>query len=290
MLLGMKRVVLFILVLAASMAVAQQKPARVWSPDAQAIVDKLRVIRQVPDAERGAYTRELALKIRALPAGKEKLDLAMGLAGRATEGDFGRENLQEVTTTLAETVNQSPVPAKEGGKPADAYDELAQLVRYEHMKAEVGEPQFAQAMKALEEHDRKLQDADFQLSDTTGKTWHLRGMKGKVVLVNFWATWCPPCRKEMPDLDALAKQYGPDGFIVLGITDEDPKIVEAFLAKQSYAYPILYDPGRTVNTEFGVEGIPKSYVYDRNGRMVSQSIDMRTMKQFREMIAEAGVK
>ncbi len=290
MLLAMKRTVLiFVLLCTATLAFAQQKPARVWSPEAQPIVEKLRAIRQQPDAERGAYTRDLALKIRALPAGKDKLDLAYGLASRATEGDFGHDNLQEVTTTLAEAVKEIPVAAKDG-KPADPYEYLAELVRYEHMKAAVDDPQFAQAMSALEERDKKLQSADFTLADTTGRTWHLRELKGKVVLVNFWATWCPPCRKEMPDLDALEKEFGPQGFVVLGITDEKPEVVNGFLAKQSYTYPILFDPDRKANTEFGIEGIPKSFVYDRDGHLVSQSIDMRTMGQFKEMLQGAGLK
>ncbi len=295
MLSDMKRLlpfVLAVLLLAAipSSLSAQSKPPRVWSPEAQPIVEVLRHIRDVPDADRGRVTRDLALKIRARPVGKDKFDLAMGLASRATEGDFGRDNLQEVTTTLAKALEEMPQPAQKDSKPNDAYTELASLVRYEHMTATNADPQYKLAMDALVEHDRKLQDADFTLTDTTGKSWNRKSLKGKVVLVNFWATWCPPCRKEMPDLDALQKQYGKDGFVVLGITDEEPQVVNGFLAKQSYNYPILFDPGGKANTEFGVEGIPKSFVYDRDGKLVSQSIDMRTMGQFREMLAAAGLK
>ncbi len=269
---------------------AQQKPKREWSPAALPILDGIRHLRSVPDADRGNVTKDLALRIRELPAGKDKSDLAIGLAHLSTEGDFGSENLQEVTTTLAIVLKESPLPREKNGAPAEPYTELASLVRYEHMKAALDDPQYASAMSLLEAQDKRLQSANFTLADTTGKSWTLKQLKGKVVLVNFWATWCPPCRKEMPDLQALSDEFGKQGFVVLGLTDEEPRVVNGFLAKQNYSYPILLDAGRHAASEFGVDGIPKSYVYDREGKLVAQSIDMRTRAQFKAMLAEAGLK
>ena len=111
-----------------------------------------------------------------------------------------------------------------------------------------------------------------------------------MVLVNFWATWCPPCRKEMPDLQALYDQFKDQGLVILGISDEDATKVRPFIAQQKIAYPILLDPGRTVNDLFRIDSIPKTFVYDRGGKLVSQSIDMRTRKQFLEMLAQAGLQ
>jgi peroxiredoxin len=76
---------------------------------------------------------------------------------------------------------------------------------------------------------------------------------------------------------------------VLSISDEDAAKVSPFIAEQRIQYPVLLDPGRKVNEQFMVEGIPKSFVYDREGKLVAQSIDMRTRGQFQEMLAEAGL-
>ena len=291
----MKRTSFFLLVLAVACAAvsplfSQQKPQRIWTDAAKPIVDGIRQLRSLPDAQRGEVTKNLALEIRALPAGKDKSDLAVGLASRATEGDFGAANLQEVTTTLAMTLKESPLAAEKNGDPNDAYSELASLVRYEHMKADLDDPQYKAAMAKLEAQDKRLQSVDFKLTDVKGKVWELKSLRGKVVLVNFWATWCPPCRKEMPDLEALSTQYDKQGLVVLGITDEPAETVSGFLAKQPYTYPILFDPDHKAAGQFGINGIPKSYVYDRDGHLVAQSIDMRTRAQFQAMLAEAGLK
>jgi peroxiredoxin len=266
---------------------AQNKTA--WSDQEKPLVDQLNGLRKLDDKTRAGTTKELALTIRALPVVPNKLRLAVGLAHLSTEGDFGRDTLQEVTTTLATALREQPAQRGKQGEPNHAYMELASLVRYEHMQAMLADPQFAEAMTRLESADSKLQNVDFTLADLQGKPWRLRDLRGKVVLVNFWATWCPPCRKEMPDLQALYEKYKDQGFVVLSISDEDAAKVSPFIAEQRIQYPVLLDPGRKVNEQFMVEGIPKSFVYDREGKLVAQSIDMRTRGQFQEMLAEAGL-
>jgi peroxiredoxin len=194
-----------------------------------------------------------------------------------------------VTTTLASALREQP-PAGKPGQPNDLYISLASLVRYEHMQAQSDNPQFSQALSRLEAADAARQQADFTLSDLQGNSWHLRDLKGKVVLVNFWATWCPPCRKEMPDLQALYDKYKDHGFVVVSISDEEAAKVQPFIAERKITYPVLLDPGRKVNDLFQVEGIPKSFIYDRKGKLVAQSIDMRTRNQFQAMIAQAGLQ
>jgi len=163
------------------------------------------------------------------------------------------------------------------------------LVRYEHMRASLDDPQFAAAMSKLEADDRQREHADFSLADLQGKRWSFKDLRGKVVLVNFWATWCPPCRKEMPDLEALYREFKEQGLVVLAISDEEAGKVKQFLEQTQYTYPILLDPGRKVNEAFRIEGIPKSFIYDRDGRLAAQAIDMRTRKQFLEMLRQAGL-
>jgi peroxiredoxin len=261
----------------------------VWSDQEKPIVEQLHGLRKLDDTVRVQTTKNLALQIRQLPIVPNKLQLAGALANLSTEGDFGRDTLQEVTTTLAAALREQP-PAGKLGEPDPLYEELASLVRYEHMQASSDNPQFAAAMAKLESDDAKRQNADFTLTDLQGKAWHLQDMRGKVVLVNFWATWCPPCRKEMPDLDALYQKFQGQGLVVLAISDEDAGKVRPFVAERNISYPILLDPGRKVNGLFSVEGMPKSFVYDRDGKLVAQSIDMRTRGQFLEMLGLAGIK
>jgi peroxiredoxin len=282
-------------------ASAQQKQV-VWSADEKPLADQIHGLRSLADDVRAGTTKDLALKIRKLPATENKLRLAVSLAGRSTEGDFGHDTLQEVATTLAETLRERPVPWAEpkdseaGSKaaarePAYPYIELASLVRYEHVEASLTEDeQFRAAMARLEADDRKREHPEFTLKDLSGKTWTFAELRGKVVLVNFWATWCPPCRKEMPDLEALFERFRSKGLVVLGISDEEAAKVGPFIREGKVSFPVLLDPGRKVNEMFEVEGIPKSFVYDREGKLVAQSIDMRTQKQFLEMLAKAGLE
>jgi peroxiredoxin len=260
----------------------------VWNNQEKPIADQIRGLRGLADDVRARTTKSLAIEIRQLPATLNKLRLANDLANLSTEGDFGRDTLQEVATTLATALHEQPLPAKQG-QPPRPYVELAQLVRYEHVQATLDDPQFAAAVSKIEADDERRQQADFTLTELNGKTWTLKELRGKVVLVNFWATWCPPCRKEMPDLETLYEQFKDQGLVILAISDEDEGKVKPFIAEQKVTYPILLDPGRKVNELFEIEGIPKTFVYDRSGKLVAQSIDVRTRKQFLGMLAQAGL-
>ncbi len=287
--------VLFILVLPilipAAGAQQQQPQTPAWTAQEQPIAAQIKSLRSLPDDVRARTTKDIALEIRQLPAASPgKLRLAVALASRATEGDFGHDTLQEVTTTLADALRQQP-PAEENGKPAGAYVELAELVKYEHMQASVASPQFKAAMAKLEADDAKRQEANFTLTDLQGKSWTLKDLKGKVVMVNFWATWCPPCQKEMPDLEALYNQFKDQGFVILAFSqDDETEKVAPFIAERKITYPILLDPEQKIGALFEVNGIPKSFVYDRDGKLVTQSIDMRTRAQFLAMLGQAGLQ
>jgi peroxiredoxin len=233
------------------------------------------------------------LQIRQLPVTSTKVTVSLDLATLSTEGDFGRDTLQEVTTTLASALRERPIPAAKGTKnnpPPGPYIALAQLIRYEHMQASLDDPQLTAATDLLIAADAKRQLIDFTLTDLSGTKWNLKSLRGKVVLVNFWATWCPPCRKEMPDLQSLYNRFKDQGFVILAISDEKGATVKPYLAEHNVTYPVMIDPGDKVNKLFQVVGIPKSFVYNREGKMVAQSIDMRTERQFLEMLAEAGLK
>jgi peroxiredoxin len=272
------------------MPLSAQGQKIIWTEQEKPIVEKIRGLRALPDDVRAGVTRQLALDIRKLPPGQNKVRLALSLAGLSTEGDFGHDTLQDVTTTLASALSETP-QAEEKGQPAEPYMEVAQLVHYEHMQATVEDPQFAAAIKKLDEADKQRQDADFSLPDLQGKLWTLNELRGKVVLVNFWATWCPPCRKEMPDLQKLYNRFQKKGLVILAISmDEEPAKVPPFVAQQKFTYPILLDTGEKVSKTFLVWGIPKTFVFDRDGKLVAQSIDMRTERQFLGMLGAAGLR
>jgi peroxiredoxin len=111
---------------------------------------------------------------------------------------------------------------------------------------------------------------DFELMASDGQVVRLSELRGKVVLLNFWATWCPPCKAEMPDLNALQRKYGADrDFVVLGINDmENATDVVAFAEREGIAFPLLLDPdGRVIKDLFDVRYLPTSMIIDREGNI-----------------------
>jgi peroxiredoxin len=245
-------------------------------------------LRAVPDAQRPAATTQLATDIRSLPAGMPKLKLADALTHLATEGDPGHDTLQAVADTLAQSLKETPVPGK-NDEPAMPYTDLAKLVRYEGVTTDFSDPMLTKANELLIADDADVQKADFTLKDLNGKKITLSALRGKIVLVNFWATWCPPCRKEMADLDLIYTHYQPEGLVILSLSSENPYIVNKFISQINYHPPVLLDDGGKVAKEFHVDGLPRSFVFNRDGKLVAEAIDMRTQRQFFEMLAKAGL-
>jgi peroxiredoxin len=108
----------------------------------------------------------------------------------------------------------------------------------------------------------------FQLESAAGKTVNLSDYRGQVVLLNFWASWCGPCRKEMPILEQLHKQYKSKGFTMVGVNVE-PSSADAvnWLKSTPVSFPILFDTDSSVSKLYRVEGMPNTVIVDRNGKV-----------------------
>jgi thiol-disulfide isomerase/thioredoxin len=99
----------------------------------------------------------------------------------------------------------------------------------------------------------------------------LSALKGKVVILNFWATWCPPCRAEMPAMERLYKQYKDKGLTILAVDcQESQATVEKFVTEQGYSFPIALDASGSVCMRYGANAIPTSYILDKKGQVVSR--------------------
>jgi thiol-disulfide isomerase/thioredoxin len=284
---GMKKqrgILLIVLVLLAGSAMGSQ-------PSESSIKTQISGLRDLSDAARPAATKKIAMDIRTLPAGLPKLKLAFALAGLSTEGDPGHDTLQAVADTLAQSLKETPQPLAKDGNPAIPYMELARLARYEGVTTDFNDPMLTQASDLLAADDADVQKADFTLKDLNGKKWTLSALRGKIVMVNFWATWCPPCKKEMTDLDLIYTHYQSQGLVILSLTNENALTVTSYISSRGgYHPPVLLDDGGKVAKQFHVDSWPRSFVFNRDGKLVAESIDMRTQRQFFDMFATAGLE
>lgn len=107
---------------------------------------------------------------------------------------------------------------------------------------------------------------DFELKTLDGETYRLSDLKGQAVMVNFFATWCPPCRAEMPLLEETYAAYKEQGFVVLAVNlDESDIAIDAFRSKLGLTFPIVVDKGSSVSQLYGIVPLPTSYFVDREG-------------------------
>ena len=121
------------------------------------------------------------------------------------------------------------------------------------------------------------QAPEFSLSDLSGNAMRLANLKGRVVFLNVWATWCEPCREEMPSMQSLyARLHGGD-FEMLGVNADqgDRAVVEQFVRQYGLTFPVLLDPDLQIAGRYGVTGYPETFIIDRNGRVVDHRLGPR---------------
>ncbi|HVN91813.1 MAG TPA: TlpA disulfide reductase family protein [Candidatus Binataceae bacterium] len=115
---------------------------------------------------------------------------------------------------------------------------------------------------------------NFTLQDLNGKNVALSSFRGKVIFLNLWATWCPPCRSEMPSIQSLYKTFAKDkDFVTLTVSeDSDVSKPPAYIKKNKFDFPVLLDPRNVVGEAYDVSGLPESFVIGRDGRIVAHHI------------------
>jgi peroxiredoxin len=129
---------------------------------------------------------------------------------------------------------------------------------------------------AIVKIDEKLTAPSFTLKDLNGKEVKLEDHRGKIVFLNFWATWCRPCRTEMPSMEKLYTEFRDRDFIMLAVDlQEGTRKVRAFKEKFKLNFPILLDSDGSVGSEYGVRSIPTTYLIDREGYVIGGALGPR---------------
>ena len=128
---------------------------------------------------------------------------------------------------------------------------------------------------------------DFTLKDLDGRDIRLTDFRGQVVMVNFWATWCPPCRAEIPDFIELQNQFGSKGLQIIGISldDEGAAKVAPFASQNRINYTMLVHGNGAATAYGGIEGIPTTFVLDRQGRVVERRAGVAPREHWQQVIA-----
>ena len=134
---------------------------------------------------------------------------------------------------------------------------------------------------------------DFTLKGADGRNLRLQEQRGQVVLVNFWATWCGPCRQEMPHLNRLYDKYRNSGFTLLAVNiDDDPRTATATAAKMGLRFPVLLDTDKTVSKRYDLGSMPATVLIDRDGKVrflhrgYRDGMELSYEQQIRDLVKE----
>ena len=130
---------------------------------------------------------------------------------------------------------------------------------------------------------------DFSLLDLEGQVVKLSQLKGKVVLLNFWAIWCPACRTEMPNIELLHREFKDKGLVVLGIDHEEAQKQNAFLKEFGFSFTSLVEPRKQASNLYGVGGIPTTVVIDQQGTIKVYDVGIASYESLRETLHKMGV-
>jgi len=131
----------------------------------------------------------------------------------------------------------------------------------------------------------KTKAIDFKLKDLSGKELSLSDLKGKKVYLNFWATWCPPCKAEMPEIQKLYEETKDSNLVIVAVEIGEPlSTVKSFIDESKYGFKVLLDSDQSVASKYNVASIPTSYFIDVDGNIISKSIGGLNINQMRAYI------
>jgi len=141
----------------------------------------------------------------------------------------------------------------------------------------------AKQVKALAEKDVA---PDFELKDVNGQVVKLAEQRGKVVLLNFWATWCGPCKMEIPWFIEFQQKYKDKGFTVIGVAEDDEgwEVVKPYLEKKQVNYPVVLFTTQLEQAYGGIEALPTTFLLDRQGRVMATHVGLVTKKEYSDEI------
>jgi peroxiredoxin len=143
------------------------------------------------------------------------------------------------------------------------------------VRAELPAPELSYELTKLE---TAVPAPDFSLMDMDGEQHSLSDYRGQVIMLNFWATWCPPCRREIPSMESIFQDLGEQGFVVLAVNEfEEPDHVFAYMGQLSVIpnFPILFDTDSKVAQLYGVKGLPTTLLIDKQGQIVYSAVGGR---------------
>lgn len=129
---------------------------------------------------------------------------------------------------------------------------------------------------------------DFSLTSLDGRQVNLSDLQGRHVLIDFWATWCPPCKKALPIIQSLSE--GTDGLVVLTVNGEPPSVSRPFLEKNGFSFTTLVDPGQSVAVSYGVTAIPTTFIIAPDGTVARRLVGYHTETQLREALTASGLR
>ena len=151
---------------------------------------------------------------------------------------------------------------------------LPQFINAQRMDAQITQETAALLRNAkIQVANQRTDPHAFSLPMLTGGIAALSDFKGRIVILNFWATWCPPCRAEMPSMEKLYNRFKDQGLEILAVyIGEDESTVRRFINSSKYTFPVLLDTNNRISNAYGIEAIPTSYILDREGKIIARVV------------------